>query len=720
MKLIVKEKKRKAKSKQRAKNKWQYSKSILLYSMMLCSLLFALYGCATTGDAKETTQPERTPVITGIDLQDYSVTIKVSKPFSYTMYRPEDPYKVVVELLDVNMGAFNMKIISDKAGITEIVPYQIESPFMTRLEILLQTPTTAEPEYKDNALKIRIKESPEEVTKAEIMKAKQEVSEIKEPEPVMPEEKQLPKATEITSISFERSADIVKVLIKGNGSMNPNVLPLDNRIVIDVPDVDMKAQIPESVVSPLKSIRSGKHDNKIRLVFDLKEKTDFDVTTIGDTLVVALSTLSVPISQRSEEKIEAAESMPVSEGKYTGKKISLDFQDADIVPIFRLLSDISGYNVVVSPEVKGKLTMKLINVPWDQALDIILKTFSLGKTVENNIIRIAPYNAFAKEMEDAVKSVPLDTKIFHINYADVSSLEKSLKDAKILSSRGSISIDKRTSSLAVNDVAAVFQQIENLLSTLDTPTPQVMIEARLVEVNTVDVSALGIQWGVSHEGGSVPFKGYTGLTPGPFTGNNFIIDFPAAGVGLGTGAGFAIGILDNTGTMGLDLQLSALERFEKTKVISNPRIVTADNEKASILQGQSVPYPKVDVQSGQISVEYKDVVILIEVTPHITPSRDVTMSIYVKKEDISGESSIGGNPVPVTTKIEGNTKVLVQTGETIVIGGLLKKTEKESTSGVPGLMNIPILGWLFKTKGTTEETIELLIFITPRVLEQKT
>ncbi len=528
MKLIVKEKKRKAKSKQRAKNKWQYSKSILLYSMMLCSLLFALYGCATTGDAKETTQPERTPVITGIDLQDYSVTIKVSKPFSYTMYRPEDPYKVVVELLDVNMGAFNMKIISDKAGITEIVPYQIESPFMTRLEILLQTPTTAEPEYKDNALKIRIKESPKEVTKAEIMKAKEEVSETKEPEPVMPEEKQLPKATEITSISFERSADIVKVLIKGNGSMNPNVLPLDNRIVIDVPDVDMKAQIPESVVSPLKSIRSGKHDNKIRLVLDLKEKTDFDVTTIGDTLVVALSTLSVPISQRSEEKIEAAESMPGSEGKYTGKKISLDFQDADIVPIFRLLSDISGYNIVVSPEVKGKLTMKLINVPWDQALDIILKTFSLGKTVENNIIRIAPYNAFAKEMEEAVKSVPLDTKIFHISYADVSNIEKSIKDAKILSSRGSISVDKRTSSVAINDVEAVFPQIENLLSTLDTPTPQVMIEARLVEVNTSDVSALGIQWGVAHEAGSKPFQGNVNLGKGAFTGKNFMVDFPAS------------------------------------------------------------------------------------------------------------------------------------------------------------------------------------------------
>jgi type IV pilus assembly protein PilQ len=732
MKLIIKGKKRKAKSEgQRTKNKLQYFRSFFLCFMMLCSLLFALYGCATTGNVKESIQPEEAPAITGIDLQDYSVTIKVSKPFSYTMYRPEDPYKVVVELLDVNTGAFNMKIVSNKAGITEIVPYQIESPFMTRLEILLQTPTTAEPEYKNNELKIRIKEeSSKEVTKAEVMKAKEEVSEIKEPEPVMPEEKLLPKASEITSISFEKSDNIVKVLIKGNGSMNPSVLPLENRIVIDVPGVDMKAQVPATVVSPLKGIRSGKHDNKIRLVLDLKEKTDFDVTTIVDTIVVALSTTpSVPIAQKSEEKIEAAESMLRSEGKYTGKKISLDFQDADIVPIFRLLADISGYNIVVSPEVKGKLTMKLINVPWDQALDIILKTFSLGKSVENNIIRIAPYTALARESEDAarakeaeVKAVPLETKIFHINYADVSNIEKSIKDAKILSSRGNISIDKRTSSLAVNDVAAVFQQIENLLSTLDTPTPQVMIEARLVEVNTSDVSALGIQWGVAHAAGSKPFQGNVNLgkiTPaGAFTGKNFMVDFPASGAGAGAGAGFAIGILDPTRTMGLDLQLSALERLEKSKIISNPRVVTTDNEKASIMQGQSVPFPKVDVQSGQISVEYKDIVILIEVTPHITPSGAVTTLIFVKKEDIIRETSIGGSPVPVTSKIEGNTKVLVQTGETIVIGGLLKKTEKENTSGVPGLMNIPILGWLFKSKGTTEETTELLIFITPRVLEK--
>ncbi|MFH0933434.1 MAG: type IV pilus secretin PilQ [Nitrospirota bacterium] len=725
MKLITKDKKQKAKSsEQRAKGKLHYLRLILLCSMLLCSLFFALWGCASTGSVKESTRSEEIPVITGIDLQDYSVTVKVSKPFSYTMYRPEDPYKVVVELLDVNTGAFSMKIVSDKAGITEIVPSQIESPLMTRIEILLQTPTTVEPEYKNNELKIRVKEEPPK----EVVKAKEEVPEIKEPEPVVPEEKPLLKATEITSISFDRSADIVKILIKGNGSMTPSVLPLDNRIVIDIPDVDMKAQLPATVVSPLKGIRSGKHDNMIRLVLDLKEKTNFDVTTIGDSLIVALSTTpSVPIAQKSEEEVEAAESMPSTEGKYLGKKISLDFQDADIVPIFRLLADISGYNIVVSPEVKGKLTMKLINVPWDQALDIILKTFSLGKTVENNIIRIAPHAALARESEEAakakeseLKAVPLETKIFHINYADVSNIEKSIKDAKILSSRGSISIDKRTSSLAVNDVAVVFQQIENFLSTLDKATPQVLIEARLVEVSTSDVSNFGIQWGVAHAAGSKPFQGNVNLGRGAFTGKNFMVDFPSSGVGAGTGAGFAIGILDTTRTMGLDLQLSALERLEKSKIISTPRIVTTDNEKASLMQGQSIPYPKVDVQSGQISVEYKDVVILIEVTPHITPSGAVTSLIFVKKEDVIRETIIGGNPVPVTSKIEGNTKVLVQTGETIVIGGLLKKTEKENTSGVPGLMNIPILGWLFKTKGNSEETTELLIFITPRILEKTT
>lgn len=696
----------------------------------LCFLLIAFCGCATMGPIKESLKTEEIPVITGIDLQDYTVTIKVNKPFSYTLYRPDDPYKVVIELLNVGVGAFNMKIISDKAGITEIVPYQIESPsLLTRLEILLQMPSEAEPEYRDNELKINLKSK--EVFKEEPPKEKPveltEIKEAEEPITPVPEEIPLPKATEITGISYERTADKLNMIIKGNGSLEPMVFNLDGRIVIDIPDIVSRVQPPKEVVSPIKAIRAGKYDGNTRIIVDLKEKTDFDISTLRDSIILALMLPgSEIIKEEKKEGVEGKEEAEVPvEGKYTGKKISLDFQDADIIPIFRLLADISGYNIVVSPEVKGKLTMKLINVPWDQALDIILKTFSLGKSIEGNIIRIAPHTVFARESEEAVKAkeaemkaIPLETKIFPISYADVATVEKAIKEAKILSSRGSISTDKRTSSLTVYDVASVFPQVENLLKTLDKPTPQVLIETRIVEISESDELNLGIQWGIGHPTGSKPFSGNTGLNTGPFTGDNFIIDFPAAGAGAGSGAGIAFGILNTTRTMGLDLQLSALQTIGRSKIISNPRVVTTDNEKAIITQGVSRPFPKVDVASGQISVEYKDIAITTEVTPHITPAGSINLIVNIKKEDILDTVSISGSLVPVTSKVESSTKVLIQDGETLVIGGVLKKTETETTSGVPGLMKIPILSWLFKSKSTTEETTELMIFITPKVIEK--
>ncbi|NWF53009.1 MAG: AMIN domain-containing protein, partial [Nitrospirae bacterium] len=463
--------KQRAKSKEKkepiAKSMKQRAKGIKLYALCFLfsafSLLFAIYGCATTSAIKESTEVDETPVITGIDIQDYTATIKVNKPFSYTLYRPDDPYKVVVELLDVRAGSFNMKIISDKAGITEIAPYQVESPsLLTRLEILLQMPSEAEPEYRDNELKIKLKTKEvfkEEVPKQETIKVA-ETKEAEEPLTAESEEITLPKATEITDISYERSADKLNMIIKGNGSFEPAVFSLDDRIVIDITDIVSSVQPPKEVVTPIKAIRIGKYDGNTRMIVDLKEKIDFDISTIRDSIILALT---IPEAERiKEEKGEAKEEAEIPlQGKYTGKNISLDFQDADIVPIFRLLADISGYNIVVSPEVKGKLTMKLINVPWDQALDIILKTFSLGKSIEGNIIRIAPHTIFAKESEEAVKAkeaemkaIPLETKIFPISYADVATVEKAIKDAKILSSRGSISTDKRTSSLTIYDVAS--------------------------------------------------------------------------------------------------------------------------------------------------------------------------------------------------------------------------------------------------------------------------
>jgi type IV pilus assembly protein PilQ len=712
----------------------------LIYCLILYLTVIGLWGCATTARTQQATESQERTAITGIEIKDNMVIIRASSPFIYTIYRPGDPYKLIVDIPDTSIGGLSSRILSKSAGITEIIPSQIESPsLMTRLEMILQTPAVVEQEYKNNTLTLTLKEqSPQEIPAGlYTVTDEKEVPQASAP----PVQKPLPKATEISSISFEQKIETIDLLIKGNGSMIPNIFPLDDRIIIDVPDVVINTTVPLEVTSPVTGIRSDQQDNKVRLVVDMREQTNFDVTAIGDSIVIAFqrpagerpvaSSLTGMLAEDADKEPfeadteeEGEEPAALEEGKYTGKKISLDFQDADIVPIFRLLADISGYNIVVSPEVKGKLTMKLINVPWDQALDLILKTFSLGKSVEGNIIRIAPYQIFAKEREEAVKAQeagikaePLLTKIFPISYADVKVVQASVKSSKILTNRGSTSIDIRTSTMLVKDVASVFLEIEKLLATLDTPTPQVLIEARIVEVNTANVVDLGIQWGgfLIGSDGLSQIGGFSGLGTGPFTGHNFIVDFPGGGT-AGGGTGFTFGMLNPAKSMGLDVQLSAYETLGKLKIISNPRIITLDNKEAKILQGKSIPVRKLTTE-GTISTEFKDVTLELTVQPHIAPDDTISMIVSIKKEELDPTvPSIEG--VPGTDKKEAKTSVIIANGETVVIGGVYKITNTTSEQGVPGLMKIPILGWLFKKKSIDTQTNELLIFITPRIVEQ--
>lgn len=797
----------------------------------LCSMLFALFmlsalfGCATAkGKSTETVKPQEVTVINSIDVQDNKVTITASKPFVFTIYTPGDPYKVIVELPDVAIGSFTKKIVSNKAGVTEIVPSQTDSPaLMAKLEMLLQAPASLDQDYKNNILTLTIKEdvtkkeeTPRRVRATDIVKKDREallikrddnplsaqveqrplretdtvkkeknlllnkedvtasVAEQKSPvetSPIKKErslvakkedysaqagQKSLRKATEITDVSFDALGDSVKVLIKGNGSMVPNVFPIDDRIVIDIPDVVMNAVLPSGVVPPVKGIRAGKHEDKMRLVIDLREKTNFDVSSSGDTIAVILKRLDsgssvATVAQMSAEKAERGLESPertrglesverslekqenefMTEGRcksfLDGKEnVNFDFQDQDIVPIFRLFADISGCNLFVHPDVRGKATMKFRDVPWDQALDTMLKTFSLDKSVEGNIIRIAPNTVFTKESEEKirarealVKAELLDTKIFPISYAEVAVVETAIKNSKILSPRGSISVDKRTSSMLVKDVPSVFPEIESLLTTLDRPTPQVLIEARIVEVNTNKEQELGIQWGVNLKASNT-LAGIGGLSgipftsTGPFTGGNYLVDFPSKGVGPLGGSGMTFGIMNPAKTMGLDIQLSAIASVGNLKVISNPKILTVDNGKAKIIQGKSIPVRKLTTE-GTISTEFKDVTLELNVTPHITPDGSIAMEIEIKKEELDPTvPSVEG--VPGTDKKEANTNVIIKDGETIVIGGMYKITTNDSDSGVPGLMNIPLLGWLFKTNKIATTTSELLIFVTPRIV----
>ncbi len=270
--------------------------------------------------------------------------------------------------------------------------------------------------------------------------------------------------------------------------------------------------------------------------------------------------------------------------------------------------------------------------------------------------------------------------------------------------------------MLVNDVASVFPKIENYL-TLDKPTPQVLIEARIVEVNTNEIRDLGIQWGLTLKGVNTlsSLGGFSGLNTGTFTGNNFLVDLPG-GSSAGSGSGFTFGIMNPAKTMGLDLQLSAVETLGKGKVISNPRIMTLDNEEAKILQGKSIPVRKLTTE-GTVSTEFKDITLELTVKPHITPDNSISIDFGIKKEELDPTlPSIEG--VPGTDKKEAKTNVIVKDGETIVIGGIYKVNKSDSETGVPGLMKIPILGWLFKNYKENVTTSELLMFITPRIVQK--
>ena len=756
-----------------------YGTELLFNSMMrrnmrvklsaLCSLLCALFlmllsasGCATAkSSAKESLKPQEYAVITGITIQDNAMTITADKPFIFTIYKPGDPYKVVVDLPDVRLGAFTTRITSQKAGITEVVPSQTESSSpMARLEVLLQNPSSVEQDYRNNILTMKIKgdaaeQDPVKETRTgePLPGGKKELLVQREwnphPSPVAAESKTAAKATEISDISFETYGNTVKVLIKGNGAMVPNVFPLDGRIVIDIAGVVMNTPVPSSVVSPVKALRAGTHDDMVRLVLDLKEKTNFDVVAIGNSIVITLkdtegsSARLTPGKEAGEmpemntEPAEKPESFRKREPETSvnnrcesfrsGKEnVNFDFQEQDIVPIIRLFADISGCNVFIHPDVKGKATMKFRDVPWDQAFDTLLKTFSIGQSVEGNIIRVSPLSIFARESDEKVKAQqasekaePLETKMFPISYAEVGIVESAVRNAKILSPRGSISVDKRTSSMLVKDIAWVFPEIENLLATLDRPTPQVLIEARIVEVNTATSRDLGIQWGLNISAANTlsQFGGLSGVpnvSPGQFSGGNYLVDFPSKSVAPLSGSGFAFGIMNPARTMALDLQLSAIETAGNGKVISNPKILTIDNVAAKILQGKSIPVRKL-TSEGTVSTEFKDVTLEMNVKPHITPDGSIAMELEIKKEELDPTvPSVEG--VPGTDKKEAKTSVIVKDGETVVIGGMYKITTNDSTSGVPGLMKIPLLGWLFKSDAITSSTSELLIFITPRIL----
>jgi type IV pilus assembly protein PilQ len=425
---------------------------------------------------------------------------------------------------------------------------------------------------------------------------------------------------------------------------------------------------------------------------------------------------------------------------YSGRRIDLDFKDFDIHNILRLLSDVGQVNIITSDDVKGTVTIRMRDVPWDQALDVILKSKGLGMQHEGNLIRVAPLTVLEKEMEQevararaAVELKPLDTRLIPLSYAAGDKMIPKVHE--LLSSRGKVSVDERTNMLIVSDVAANIALAEDLIRNLDTQTPQVMIEARVVEATQSFTRQVGIQWGgntinsagtgnptglvfpstVGVAGVASDGTGVTGLQGAAAANPNYVVNLPApTGSGSGGGLGFVFGSLN--GNYNINLRLSALESTGQVRIVSSPKITTLDNNEATIEQGTSLPISV--VSAAGTNTVYIDAKLNLTVKPHVTNEGSIVMNVSVTRNepDFSHTSQFGN---PAILKRQAKTEILVRDGDTAVIGGIYSRNTAVSYQKLPWIADVPILGWLFKNRSESDNRSELLVFITPRIVNRQ-
>lgn len=415
---------------------------------------------------------------------------------------------------------------------------------------------------------------------------------------------------------------------------------------------------------------------------------------------------------------------------YTGEKLSLNFQDIDVRSVLQLIADFTNLNLVASDTVQGGITLRLQNVPWDQALDLVLKTKGLDKRKIGNVLLVAPADEIAARERQELESqkqiaelAPLRRELLQVNYAKAADIAKlftsvTSADAKV-DERGSITVDERTNNIIAYQTQDRLDELRRIVAQLDIPVRQVMIEARIVEANVDYDKSLGVRWG-----GSVQNKGNwntSGVSNG--TGGSATIGTPggtntnSSFVDMGTAANTSgLGIAFITDNVLLDLELTAMEKTGNGEIVSQPKVVTSDKETAKILKGTEIPYQEAS-SSGATSVSFKEASLSLEVTPQITPDNRIIMEVKVTKDEPDYLNKL--NDVPPIKKNEVNAKVLVNDGETIVIGGVFSNTQSKVVDKVPFLGDVPYLGRLFRRDVVSEKKSELLVFLTPRIMNNQ-
>lgn len=402
--------------------------------------------------------------------------------------------------------------------------------------------------------------------------------------------------------------------------------------------------------------------------------------------------------------------------------VTLDFRDADIRNVLRILSYKSGVNIIVGPEVTGLVTIQLTDVPWETALDVILRTYGYGYERKGNIITVTTFEKLSEQrrLEQELKAQePLVTEVFTLNFAKAEAVVASVKE--MLTPRGRVNFDNRTNTVMVTDSVSNIDRIKQIVPTLDEVTPQVLIETKIIKTTLTDTENLGVDWTAQ-----ITVSGAQHPTIWPFDSKNddfsetyFPDPFPAATTVDGTGSGrFRYGTLDFAS---LQAVLQVLSTRTDTNILSNPRIVTLDNQSANIIVGKKYPQPQYTYNAEQAKMqvsgwEYLDIGIILNVTPHVNKAGFVTLDIAPQVSDIDSFATVEGTSMPILTTEQAKTQVMIKDGETLVIAGLIKDQVSNTKNKIPILGDIPIIGLLFKKKTDTKQKTDLLIFITPHII----
>jgi type IV pilus assembly protein PilQ len=546
----------------------------------------------------------------------------------------------------------------------------------------------------------------------------------------------------IKDLDFRRGSDSSGRVIVAlpNNQVGVDIRQQGQNLVVEF----LKSSLPEGLRrrldvadfgTPVQSVTTFQAGDRVRVVIEPKGQWEHSAYQSDNQFVVEVRQLKV-------------DSNKLSQGPgYTGEKLSLNFQNIEVRSLLQVIADFTNFNIVTSDSVTGAVTLRLKDVPWDQALDIVLQAKGLGMRKSGNVIWVAPKDEIAAkekldlEARNTIQSLEqVRTQSFQLNYTKAADIAAQLTAgtgaARILSTRGSVIAEPRTNQIFVTDITTRLEQVQQLITKLDIAVRQVLIEARIVEASDTFGRSLGVRLGGSDlrgiRGGDPGYQvgtnnrialggtynavsGTTGESNAALdTTNTTFVNLPANGVGGFSPASFAISLFSSAANRFLNLELSAMEADGKGKLVSSPRIVTADQTKALIEQGTEIPYQQA-TSSGATSVAFRRATLKLEVTPQITPEGNIILDLDINKDSLG---DVVAGLVTINTK-KVKTQVLVENGGTVVIGGIFELTETDSEAKIPLLGDVPVLGNLFKTKSRTSNKQEMLVFITPKLIADR-